>query len=59
MIVPTEIFSARRVRWMLHRHDYDPRPRPGRYRRDWWQSDRGISAFWREILKYVYYRVRY
>jgi uncharacterized SAM-binding protein YcdF (DUF218 family) len=66
IIVPTEIFSARRVRWMLHRAFGDQvavmvpaLDQPG-YRRDnWWQHDQGIMAFQIEVIKYVYYRIRY
>lgn len=66
IIVPTEIFSARRVRWMLHRvlrpdttvrvPALDP---PDYSRTDWWRSSEGIIAFQNEILKYLYYRIRY
>jgi len=66
LIVPTEIFSARRVRWMLHRALGDrvtimvPALDPPEYRRDiWWQTDQGMIAFQNEVLKYVYYRIRY
>jgi uncharacterized SAM-binding protein YcdF (DUF218 family) len=66
IIVPTEIFSARRVRWMLHRAFGDniaifvPALDPAEYRRDnWWQDEQGIIAFQNEVLKYVYYRIKY
>ena len=66
IIVPTEIFSARRVRWMLHRAFGDgvtimvPALDPSEYRRDqWWRNEEGIIAFQNEILKYAYYRLRY
>jgi uncharacterized SAM-binding protein YcdF (DUF218 family) len=67
IIVPTEIFSARRVRWMLDRafaaDDVKimvPALDPPDYRRDdWWQNDEGIIAFQNEVLKYLYYRLRY
>jgi uncharacterized SAM-binding protein YcdF (DUF218 family) len=67
LIVPTEIFSARRVRWMLHRAFADddvrimvPALDPLDYRRDdWWRNEQGIIAFQNEILKYLYYRLRY
>jgi len=66
IIVPTEIFSARRVRWTLHRvfgEGYvirvpaldDPNYGPA----DWWRSARGVVAFQNEVLKYWYYRLRY
>ncbi|HEV2551853.1 MAG TPA: hypothetical protein VGU20_31370 [Stellaceae bacterium] len=66
IIVPTEIFPARRVRWMLHRvFSEDMTIRvvaldPLEYRRDdWWQHEEGIVSLQNEILKYLYYRIRY
>jgi uncharacterized SAM-binding protein YcdF (DUF218 family) len=66
IIVPTEIFSARRVRWMLHRAFGDkvvilvPALDPREYRRDdWWRHGQGITAFRTEVIKYIYYRLRY
>ena len=65
-IVPTEIFSARRVRWMLLRALGDgftvavPALEPVDYRRDhWWRDSAGVMAFQNEIIKYVYYRLKY
>jgi uncharacterized SAM-binding protein YcdF (DUF218 family) len=67
IIVPTEIFPSRRVRWILRRElgkvgirimiatvappDYDAD--------DWWQHRAGIVDFQNEIIKYLYYRIRY
>jgi uncharacterized SAM-binding protein YcdF (DUF218 family) len=66
IIVPTEIFPARRVRWMLHRvFGEDVAIRvvaldPELYKRDdWWQHEEGIISFQNEVLKYLYYRIRY
>ena len=66
IIVPTEIFSTRRVHWMLHRvfpADFVIRVAaldPSVYNRaDWWKDDNGISDFRIEFLKYLYYIVRY
>jgi len=66
IIVPTEIFSTRRVGWMLHRvfpPDFvihiaalDP---PDYSRTDWWKNDRATFGFEIEFLKYLYYRVNY
>ncbi len=66
LLVPTEIFAARRVRWMLHRvlgdqtviavQALDP---PDYNRNDWWQHSQGLIAFETEILKYIYYRLKY
>ena len=66
IIVPTEIFSTRRVRWMLHRvfpSDFVIRIAaldPSVYSRaDWWKDNNGISDFKIEFLKYLYYIVKY
>ena len=66
IIAPTEIFSARRVRWMLNRAfgggfvirvvALDPPP----FRRDnWWRHTEGINSFRTEVLKYIFYRLSY
>jgi uncharacterized SAM-binding protein YcdF (DUF218 family) len=67
IIVPTEIFSSRRVRWMLmhalagtgtdaqiHALDH-----PRYNHADWWKNDQGIIDFQNELIKYIYYRVHY
>jgi uncharacterized SAM-binding protein YcdF (DUF218 family) len=66
IIVPTEIFSARRVRWMLHRAfgggfiiRVVALNQPQFRRDDWWQSSQGINSFLNEIVKYIFYRVNY
>jgi uncharacterized SAM-binding protein YcdF (DUF218 family) len=66
IIVPTEIFSTRRVRWMLDRAfrsefairvvALDP---PEYHRDDWWRHSQGATAFKNEVVKYVYYKLRY
>jgi uncharacterized SAM-binding protein YcdF (DUF218 family) len=66
IIVPTEIFSTRRVRWMLHRAfggrcvirviALDPSQF---HREDWWRHSQGTLAFQNEILKYLFYRLIY
>jgi uncharacterized SAM-binding protein YcdF (DUF218 family) len=64
-IIPTEIFSARRVRFILHRELADkiieimPLEPPEFTRADWWKSDAGLISFQNEILKYIYYRIMY
>ncbi|AMN43751.1 hypothetical protein RHPLAN_53340 [Rhodoplanes sp. Z2-YC6860] len=65
--IPTEIFSARRVRWTMKRAltgtaarvsvlSFDP---PQYTRRDWWKSSSGAFAFPSEVVKYFVYRLRY
>jgi uncharacterized SAM-binding protein YcdF (DUF218 family) len=65
VIVPTEIFSARRVRWMLTRalpgtavqiQTLDP---PNYNQSDWWKSHEGMLSFQNEVVKYIYYRLTY
>jgi hypothetical protein len=68
LIIPTEIFPARRVSWMFRRAfvgtkvrievpSFDP---PRLYTRvDWWKSEDGVISFQNEVLKYLYYRVKY
>jgi uncharacterized SAM-binding protein YcdF (DUF218 family) len=67
VIIPTESFEARRVRWTF-RHEFAGQPilievpsfAPPQYTRaDWWTTERGIVEFQNEILKYIYYRLKY
>jgi uncharacterized SAM-binding protein YcdF (DUF218 family) len=67
VIVPTEQFASRRVRWTFKRelsaegvrvgikvltpHEYSVA--------DWWTKEQGVIAFQNEVLKYLYYRVKY
>jgi uncharacterized SAM-binding protein YcdF (DUF218 family) len=67
LIVPTEYFSSRRVRWIM-RHELagtgvevlvpalddleSPRAR-------WWQHEKGVVSFQNELIKYLYYRLKY
>jgi uncharacterized SAM-binding protein YcdF (DUF218 family) len=68
VIVPTEIFPSRRVRWVLTRAlagtDTDVQIQtltPLKYygEADWWKTDHGRRAFQSEVLKYTYYRFKY
>jgi uncharacterized SAM-binding protein YcdF (DUF218 family) len=67
LIIPTEIFAARRVRWIFRRKFIGkdvrievPSFEPEDYSRaGWWKSERGLLAFQNELLKYVYYRMKY
>jgi hypothetical protein len=66
IIIPTGVFSARRVRWIFDREfagssvaieiatigqNYN--------RAKWWKSQAAMIAFQNEILKYLYYRLKY
>ena len=66
IIVPTEIFSTRRVAWMLHREFGDDAVirvvalDPLDYNRtDWWRHESGVVGFQNELIKYLYYRANY
>jgi len=67
IIIPTEIFSARRVQWMFDREfagssvrlkiaAFEP---PNYTRAEWWKSEVGMIAFQNEFMKYLYYRLKY
>ena len=66
-IIPSEIFSARRVRWIFHRQFSGaavsievPSFEPLDYARwNWWKTEKGLVAFRTEFLKYMYYRLKY
>jgi uncharacterized SAM-binding protein YcdF (DUF218 family) len=67
IIVPTEFFSSRRVRWIVNHElaytwvrvavpalDY-----PTFARDAWWTNEFGVTMFRTEVIKYIYYRLRY
>jgi hypothetical protein len=67
-IIPSEIFSARRVRWIFDRVlsgsaitiEVPSFEEPSYYTRsEWWKTEHGVTAFQSELLKYVYYRLNY
>jgi uncharacterized SAM-binding protein YcdF (DUF218 family) len=67
IIITTDVFHTRRVRWLfgkelrstkaeIHVVAVDPR----RYKiTDWWQHEEGVIAFQNEIIKFLYYRLKY
>lgn len=66
IIVPTDIFAARRLRWILHRAFGNDAITlvpaievPDYTRNDWWQNENGVITFQNEIVKYAYYRLKY
>jgi uncharacterized SAM-binding protein YcdF (DUF218 family) len=67
IIVPTEIFAARRVQWIFHREFAQSSVRleipsfdgPGYSSAEWWKTEAGLIAFQNEVLKYLYYRFKY
>jgi uncharacterized SAM-binding protein YcdF (DUF218 family) len=66
IIVPTDIFATRRLRWTLH-HVFGndaailvPALNPPDYQRDtWWKNEYGVISFQNEVMKYLYYRLKY
>jgi uncharacterized SAM-binding protein YcdF (DUF218 family) len=67
VIIPVGSFEARRVRWTF-RHEFAGQPigievptfDPPQYTRaNWWTTERGIVEFQNEILKFIYYRLKY
>jgi len=67
IVIPSEIFSARRVRWIFSRAFAGSSVRltiasfePRHYTRaEWWKTEAGMIAFQNEIMKYIYYRFKY
>jgi uncharacterized SAM-binding protein YcdF (DUF218 family) len=67
VIMPTEVFTARRVRWVFNREfagrgvriqvlSLEP---PDYTRTEWWRTHGGLIAFQNEVIKYIYYRLHY
>lgn len=67
ILVMTDIFPSRRVNWAYRNglSDLDVKiavcPAPARkYKADnWWQHEHGLIAFQNEVIKYLYYLIRY
>jgi uncharacterized SAM-binding protein YcdF (DUF218 family) len=67
IIVPTEVFAARRVRWIFQQefagrgiHIEVPSYEPPEYSKAaWWRTPGGLISFQNEVIKYVYYRLQY
>lgn len=67
IIIVTEMFSSRRVRWIFDRYlstigvkvILHPLPNPAYDVEHWWQDEQGIIGFRNEVVKYLYYRLRY
>jgi hypothetical protein len=67
VLVPMDLFSARRARWLLSRVlsesgaqaaaiAVDP---PEYTRGDWWRHEEGLISFQNEVIKCGYYHVKY
>jgi uncharacterized SAM-binding protein YcdF (DUF218 family) len=66
ILIPTDIFAARRLRWILRRTFGNDAITlvpavdvPDYTRTDWWQNENGVITFQNEIIKYAYYRLKY
>ena len=67
IIVPTEIFPSRRVRWMLTQAlagtgteiQIQALDQPAYNHANWWKTHDGFIGFQNEVIKYLYYRYRY
>jgi len=67
VIIPTDIFHTRRVRWLYRKElrgtdirvSVDAVPVREYTARDWWRKEQGVVAFQNEVLKFAYYWVKY
>ena len=67
VIIPTDPFHTRRVCWLFHKQlrgeevrvIVEVAPVRDYTAADWWRHENGMLAFQTEIVKYVYYRVKY
>jgi hypothetical protein len=67
LIVPTEYFSSRRVHWIMMHEMAGSGTKvlvpalnyPEYSRSNWWKNERAVFEFKNELLKYIYYRLKY
>jgi len=67
LIIPTDIFTSRRIRWIFQRQLAPVGVRvmvqsvePPEYTiDDWWRHESGIIEFQNEVIKHLYYRLKY
>jgi uncharacterized SAM-binding protein YcdF (DUF218 family) len=67
IIIPTDLFHTRRVRWIFQRELRDEKvniqvlavPLPTYGLTNWWRDEDGVVAFETEVIKFVYYRLKY
>jgi uncharacterized SAM-binding protein YcdF (DUF218 family) len=67
IVIATDLFHTRRARWIFHRELKDTAVKihvvavdPVRFKiDDWWQHEDGLIYFQNEIIKSVYYWVKY
>jgi uncharacterized SAM-binding protein YcdF (DUF218 family) len=67
VIIPTDLFHTRRLRWIFNK-ELKPRgievcveavPRPRYTADDWWQHEEGLIEFQNELIKSLYYHLKY
>jgi uncharacterized SAM-binding protein YcdF (DUF218 family) len=66
-IIPTDLFHTRRVRWLFGKMLKPAGAQvqveavdPGKYTAaDWWRHEEGVVTFQNEVIKYLYYRLKY
>jgi len=67
LIIPTDIFTSRRTRWIFRGqlapmgvHVMVQSVEPPEYKLDdWWRNEYGLIEFQNEIIKFVYYHLKY
>jgi uncharacterized SAM-binding protein YcdF (DUF218 family) len=67
IIIPTDLFHTRRVRWLFHKQLKGTGATvtvravaPGDYAAtNWWQDEEGLIAFQNEVVKTLYYHLKY
>jgi uncharacterized SAM-binding protein YcdF (DUF218 family) len=67
VIITTDIFHTRRARWLFRKElkntgiqvSVDAVPVLEYTARDWWRNEHGVVAFQNEVLKFLYYRLKY
>ena len=67
LIIATDLFHTRRVRWLLHKQlkpwqpqiQLTPVYNPHYQLTNWWQHEEGLIAFQNEVVKMGYYWIKY
>ena len=67
IVIPTDPFHTRRVRWMFHKQlkgtgvalTVEAVPVREYTQGDWWRHEQGLIAFQNELVKSVYYHLKY
>ena len=67
VIIPTDLFHTRRVRWLFRKELRGTGARvlvavapTDQYQAtNWWHREEGLIAFQNEVIKFAYYRLKY